>query len=216
MNSTENKNRLPRRQVLQWIAAATATGTVGIPGLPALGQTPGAEGYGTDPNLVAPHEPGGYWPLTFSEPDQKTVAALADVILPADDLGPAASAVRVPEYIDEWVSAPYPAQKNDRKVFIPGLEALHAYTGKKFGKRFEELSDAEKIAVCESITKPEPDAKALSGFFHKFTSIAMGAYYSTQEGWKAIGYHGNIPTVTFDGPPPEVLDRVGVEQTVND
>ena len=43
----------------------------------------------------------------------------------------------------------------------------------------------------------------------------MGAYYSTQEGWKAIGYIGNVPTATFDGPSQEVLDKLGVTQTVS-
>ena len=42
----------------------------------------------------------------------------------------------------------------------------------------------------------------------------MGAYYGTPAGWKAIGYVGNTPLASFDGPPQEVLDRVGVQQTV--
>jgi hypothetical protein len=51
-------------------------------------------------------------------------------------------------------------------------------------------------------------------FLHDFTSLCMGAYYGTPAGWKAIGYVGNMPLPSFDGPPQHVLDRVGVVQTV--
>jgi hypothetical protein len=43
----------------------------------------------------------------------------------------------------------------------------------------------------------------------------MRAYYAKPEGGKAIGYVGNVPTPTFDGPPKEVLDILGVEETVS-
>jgi hypothetical protein len=41
-----------------------------------------------------------------------------------------------------------------------------------------------------------------------------GAYYATPAGWKAIGYVGNTPLTSFDGPPAEVLEKLGVTQTV--
>ena len=44
----------------------------------------------------------------------------------------------------------------------------------------------------------------------------MGAYYGTPKGWKAIGYVGNMPLPALDGPPQEVLDKLGLEQTVKD
>ena len=51
-------------------------------------------------------------------------------------------------------------------------------------------------------------------FFARFRGLAAGAYFATPPGWKAIGYVGNIPLASFAGPPPEVLARLGVEQTV--
>ena len=41
-------------------------------------------------------------------------------------------------------------------------------------------------------------------------NLCAGGYYSTPEGWKAIGYVGNVPLITFDGPPNEVLEKAGV------
>jgi hypothetical protein len=33
----------------------------------------------------------------------------------------------------------------------------------------------------------------------------MGGFYTTPEGWRDIQYAGDVPLVTFEGPPPEVL-----------
>jgi hypothetical protein len=45
--------------------------------------------------------------------------------LPADANSPAASAVGVPAFIDEWVSAPYPDQQQHRGVIRGGLAWLN-------------------------------------------------------------------------------------------
>ena len=217
---SEDNSRLPRRKVLQWFAAAGAVTTVGGFPIPGVGQgpaTPSGQGYGTDPDLMKVYEPGQAWPLTLSEDQRKTVTALADTILPADDLGPAASEVRVPDYIDEWISAPYPQQVGDRSVIMPGLERFEKFVTEQSGGSFSELDPAGRATVCEKIAGiKEGEDQQLANFLHRFTMVACGAYYSTPEGWKAIGYVGNIAMPTFEGPPQEVLERVGVEQTVTD
>lgn len=210
----ESSSRLPRRKVLQWFAAAAVTAPLGA-SMNALGQSqpePAAKGYGTDPSLVKFYEPGDVWPLTFTEEQHKVVSALADIIFPEDDLGPAASAVRVPDYIDEWVSAPYPNQQRDRGVVMPGLAKFEETAKAKYQKSFADLDPGQRDEFCQSIVSA--DQHPLAGFFHKFTMIASGAYYSTTEGWEAIGYIGNVASGIFFGPPQEVLDKVGVEQTV--
>lgn len=209
-------SRLPRRTILQWFAASAAAATSGGVPLPSMAQSkaaPAVPGYGTDPNLVQVYEPGDVWPLTFSEEDRKLVEALADIILPEDDLGPAASQVRVPDYIDEWVSAPYPNQQRDRSVIVPGLARFEDGVRQAHGKSFSELDESAQVRFCRSIV--EDESHPLAGFFHRFTMVASGAYFSTTEGWKAIGYVGNMASGVFAGPPQEVLDRVGVEQTVS-
>lgn len=214
--------RLSRRDMMQWFTAAAATGSMG-PGLTAMAQSPaiapGTTGYGTDPELNKVHSPGEHWPLLLEGELLKTLTALVDTILPRDDLGPAASEVRVPDFVNEWVSAPYPRQANDRKVIVPGLEEFVAYVQAQHSKRFEALDPATQVALCEDIVDPKsgkPAARALNGFFHSLTMIAAGAYYSTEPGWAAIGYKGNLPSAFFYGPPKAVLEKVGVHQTVPD
>jgi hypothetical protein len=120
--------------------------------------------------------------------------------------------------VDEWVSAPYPEQQNDRPVVLQGLDWLDAESRKRFGdKGFDALSDEQKRAICDDIhftQAAKPEFRKAAEFFNRFRSICAGAYYATPAGWKAIGYVGNEAHPSFDGPPPEVLQRLGVTQTV--
>jgi hypothetical protein len=171
-------------------------------------------GYGTDPKLIKDYKPGELWPLTFNAPQKRTATALADTVIPNDHLGPAASEVGVVEMVDEWISAPYPQQKSDRPVVLDGLALLENESLDRFGKRFPELSVEQKHAICDDIcyTKAaKPRFKRLAEFFEKFRDLCARAYYGTPAGWQAIGYVGNTPLVEFTGPPPEVLERLGVE-----
>lgn len=204
-----NTTRIPRRTVLKWFAAAA------IPDfLPAA---PNAKGYGMDPDLSKIYKPGDFWPLTLTPTQRTTVTALVDVILPADHLGPAASELRVQDYLDEWVSAPYPLQQKDRDVILPGLTWIEEESQQRFQKPFATLDDTQKHALCDDICyapEAKPQFKKAAAFFTKFRSLSASAYYGTDAGWKAIGYVGNITLPTFEGPPPEVLQLLGVEQTV--
>jgi len=212
-NLPDDPTRLPRRAVLKWLAATTVA--LNLPELRAQAAT--TKGYGTDPDLSKFYNPGDFWPLTFTPAQRATVTALADLILPADDLGPAASTVRVPDYIDEWVSAPYEVQQKDRAIIMPGLAWLEDESRKRFTKDFASLTDEQKRAICDDIcttTGVKPEFKKAATFFAKFRTLAASAYYATDAGWKALGYVGNVPLASFDGPPQEVLDRLGVTQTV--
>ena len=216
----ENLPRLPRRTVLKMLSAGAASWCA-LPFSESIGKPPAASvaptGYGTDPNLTRVYAPGDLWPLTFDAAQHRTAAALADVIFPEDHLGPAASALRVADYIDEWISAPYPAQQNDRPRILEGLAWMEAESARRFQRGFSELSTAEQHQICEDIAwapKAKPEFVNASHFFHRFRNIAAGAYYGTAEGWKAIGYVGNQPMPSFPGPPAEVLERLGLTQII--
>jgi hypothetical protein len=214
---TDNDSRLPRRDVPKFLAA------VAILTAPFSAAAEAAEitskPYGTDPDLIKEYKPGDLCPLIMSPSQRTTATVLADVLLPADDLGPAASSLRVQDYIDERISAPYPVQMSDRPMVIDRLNWLEKESQKRYQKNFSTIELMQQEAICKDIcwaTDARPEFKKAADFFLKFRSIAMGAYYASTEGWKAIGYLGNLPSVTFDGPPAEVLDRLQVGQTVKD
>ena len=221
--SEPGAGHVSRRQAIQWVMAAVAASALPTraQALPrrAAGSRPSgpAKPYGVDPDLMKTYEPGDLWPLTFNGAQRKTATVLGDVIIPKDALGPAASEVGVPGMIDEWVSAPYPEQQADRPIILEGLAWLDAESNRRFQKPFAQLTSAQHQAICDEIcyTKTaKPEFKKPAEFFSTFRSICAGAYYATPQGWKAIGYEGNVPLTKFDGPPKEVLDRLGVTQTV--
>src|SRR4051794_5113218 len=125
--------KLTRREAVQRImAAATALAFVDskLFGAP----------FGGDPNL---HSKAITWDRVLTESEMKTVTVLCDTIIPADENSPAASAVGVPDFINEWVSAPYPTQVEDLGEVRAGLVWLDEEAGRRFAKKFAELEEAQ-------------------------------------------------------------------------
>lgn len=197
-------DRMDRRTALKWMLTASAA--LAQPHLLAV--APSARGYGRDPNVMEVYKPGDLWPLTFTPEQHATAVALCDVILPADERSPSASQLKVPDFIDEWISAPYPAYQKDRRQVLAGLAWLNRETKKRFGKGFSELSELEKRAICDDISyapKARPAFRKSAAFFVTFRNLTMSGFYTTPEGMKDIQYLGNVPLTQFDGPTPEVL-----------
>ncbi len=201
-----NARPLSRRDAIQRIIAASAlVATFDLRAVVPAGATPGL---GFDPDLLKKEIP---WPRLLTEDEKRIVTALADVILPADEFGPAASAVGVPDFIDEWVSAPYEQQVKDRKVIREGLAWLNGEANRRFGKAFPECSvDAQTAILSDIVAEGTAARKQARSFFLLFRDRAAGGYYTTPEGWKAIGYTGNVALAEFPGPPPEVLKQAGL------
>jgi hypothetical protein len=200
--------RVDRREALKWIAAAVAA----FPALDwnAMGAAENITRTLTDPDLL---NPVVLWNRTLTAAELKTVTALCDVIIPADDHSPGAGAVKVQDFIDEWVSAPYPMQKADQKLIRQGLAWLDEESKKRFSKPFAELSDVQKTAICDQICfvpKARPELKNAALFFARFRDLTATGFYTTKEGMKDLKYIGNVAMATFDGPPPAVLKHLGL------
>ena len=213
---------MDRRTTLQWMLAAAAALSVEV----SAGATPAArkggqgskggkpKGYGTDPTLTKSYASGELWPLTFDAAQNRTAQALCGLIIPADDQSPSAAQLQVHRFIDEWISAPYPNQAKDKPVVIDGLAWLEAESAKRFGgRRFDELDIPQQSQIADDICWTEsarPEFTAAARFFKRFRDLTAGGFYTTPAGMKDVGYVGNVPSVTFDGPPPKVLKIVGV------
>jgi Gluconate 2-dehydrogenase subunit 3 len=204
--------RINRRDAIKWVLAASAT--VSLLDLQSFGTgVAAATGYGSDPDLVKFYKPGEVWPLTFTKEQHRATAALCDAIIPADEKSPSASSVNVPDFIDEWISAPYPEQAADRKIIIAGLEWLDGESQKRFHQPFSDLTTAQQQKICDDIShvpKAKPEFTNAAIFFAKFRNLAAGGFYTTPTGWKDIQYVGNVPLTQFNGPPPEVLVHLGL------
>ena len=207
---------MDRRTTIKWmLSAAAALQSLRLQAGDAAARDVAANqaGYGTDPDLMKEWKPGGPWPLTLSANARQTTAALCDLIIPADAGAPVASAVGVVDFIDEWVSAPYPQQRADREVILPGLLWIEAESQQRFGKAFPALNEAQQSAIADDICSPakvKPEFASASKFFAKFRDLTAGGFYTTPVGMKDIGYTGNVALDRFDGPPLEALKKAGL------
>lgn len=203
---------IDRRMTLRWLAAAVASGQ-----LAACGEKFGnddwlapaaltGKGYGKDPNLNEPVVP---WSLTLTRDELLATTALVDLILPAEGDAPSASQVGVPAFIDEWVSAPYPTQQEQRGLIIPGLAWLDRESMTRNNQRFAHVDAAKQKLIADDIAfkdRIKPGFEKPAEFFSRMRTLTLGAYYTTPEGWKDIGYPGGKPIVgDYPGPTPEAL-----------
>jgi hypothetical protein len=219
--STPDPIRIDRRQAIKWIMAAGAGAVLLKGGALRAGDAPaaarGASGYGSDPDLIKGGKPGDYWPLTLTVPQRRAASALSDIILPADARSPSASAVGITDFLDEWVSAPYPDNVKDRSVVVEGLAWIDAESTRRHGAAFPDATDEQRHALCEEISAEPPkhgDGMAPSRFFRRFRDLVAAGYYTTPAGMKEIGYVGNVPLAAFEGPPPAVIEKLGLSGEV--
>jgi len=143
---------MDRRTTVKWMLAASAAWPLlRRRAARAEASAVSVQGYGTDPNLLTVYHPGDLWPLTLT-PDQRRLAAiLADLIIPADESSPSASAAGVVEFIDEWVSAPYPRHQRDRGIVLDGFKWLETEAVRRSGTAFAELGATDQHAICDEI-----------------------------------------------------------------
>ena len=203
---------MDRRTSLKWMLAAVASGANGMP-VPAALVTVRAKGYGTDPSLVKSYQAGQLWPLTLTLAQRTTAAALCGTIIPADDRSPGADDLEVHVFIDEWISAPYPRHVEDRKVVLEGLAWIEREAKRRFGKSFSAAGEADRRAISDEICDVEqaaPASKDAARFFARFRNLTADGFYTTPSGMKDLGFAGNAPSATFDGPPPEALRKAGL------
>lgn len=203
---------ISRRAAIAWVAGAAAA--LHLPRVVAdeLAAAVAAKGYGKDPNLLEVHKPGGLWPLTFNKAQQHTASALSDVILPQDGEWPAASALGVVAFVDEWISAPYAQMAEDRPLILDGLAWLEAEAQRRYQSAFPALTPIQTTTICDAISGSNVDKafERASAFFARFRMLVSAAYYTTPQGMRDLGYVGNVPLAKWEGPGEEVLERIGL------
>jgi hypothetical protein len=216
---SDQSGAIDRRQALKWIGAAAAAAAIfphatAQDKLPRPTVTPGGQRIGWDPVVNKTYAPGELWPLTLTPKQRKAAAALTDLILPPDNPGDKQpSQLGVQDFIDEWISSPYDETAKDRPVITEGLDWLDAEARRRFQKDFADLPEPQKCAIADDIcgkTAVKKEFKSAQNFFNRFRYLAASGYYTTPQGWKDIGYVGNVPTVNFDGPTPEALKHLGL------
>ena len=194
--------QLDRRSAVKWVLAASAALRLPSVSFDAAAATPTAQGYGKDPDLMKIYASGDLWPLTLTKEQRATATALCDLIIPADGVSPAASSVGVVDFLDEWISAPYPEHAVDRKTVLDALARVESEAQRRFKTTFAKLSPTQMSAIADDLVA-DP-------LFVRYRALTAGGFYTTPVGMKDLKYVGNVAMTTFDGPPKEVLAKLGL------
>lgn len=200
---------IDRRTAIQWMIAASAA--LQAPSVSfAAAAAPVGVGYGKDANLTKDYKPGDLWPLTLNAEQRKLAAVLCDLMIPAEGDAPGAAALGVVEFIDEWISSPYPDGQRDRTLIVEGFAWLDAQARSRFDASFAAIDAPRRASICDPLTEtPPPSAlKQAAQFFFRYRDLTAIGFYTTPIGTADLGYRGNVPLASYDGPPPEVLARL--------
>lgn len=174
-----------------------------------------APGYGKDPSMLLP--PPSPWPLTLSQSELDKVAVLADLILPSTSTAPAATARKVPEVINEWVSAPYEQQQADRSDLLCLLKWLDDETQQRgFAGGFIHAEQTLQHAILTDIAFAEVKAgyEPAAAAFGRLRSLVVAGYYATPDGHKEVGYLGNT-AIAGDYPGPSAEAKAHLQQVLS-
>ncbi|WP_294322199.1 gluconate 2-dehydrogenase subunit 3 family protein [uncultured Sphingomonas sp.] len=216
---------ITRRTTLQWFATATTLSIA--PWTPAFGAVatgagtpppfavadwpatvaplPPTRGYGRDPDLADPKVP---WPLTFTKAQRAAIDMLGDMILPADAASPGAGKLGVGAFVDEWISAPYPRQQDDRTTIVAGLAWLDAQSQSLHQASFIALTAAQRAMLLDALTAASPAAAMVKpvAFMDRLRNLFVLGFYSLPEGKADMGYIGDQPIEgAYPGPTEAAL-----------
>jgi hypothetical protein len=114
------------------------------------------------------------WEMKLTASELVTLGALCDMIIPADDTSPSASAVGVPAYINEYVSAPADWYQRTLVQVRGGLVWLNVESARRFGRSFHEVGEAERAAICDDICyapRAKPEFRPAAAFFDRVRSL---------------------------------------------
>ncbi len=191
-------------------SAASGRAATSLPGGPT--GNPKARGDAWDPDLLDPVVP---WNRLLTDDELEGLAALCDVIIPADERSPSASSLGCPDFIDEWVSAPYEGSERDLVLIRGGTAWLDREAARRFGagRRFRDLNAGQQRMICDDIChRPTaaPEHEMAARFFDRVRDLTATAFYTTDEGMADIQYVGNVPLASWELPPPEVLRHLGL------
>ena len=143
----------------------------------------------------------------FTAEEMATITILADIIIPKDDVSGSASEAKVPDFI-EFIVKDKPEHQTPMRG---GIRWLDVQCLNRYEKPFSECSHEQQIAMVDEIAYPDkakPAMKQGVSFFNLVRNLTATGFYTTEMGWKDIGYVGNRPN-KWNGVPDDVLKQYG-------
>ncbi|MBX3241111.1 MAG: gluconate 2-dehydrogenase subunit 3 family protein [Chitinophagaceae bacterium] len=145
----------------------------------------------------------------FTEHEMATIAVLADIIIPRDEVSGSATDAGVPDFI-EFIVKDIPSHQTPIRG---GIRWLDFQCMTRYNAAFKDAAKEQQLEMVNDIAYPEqakPEMKQGVAFFNRMRDLTATGFYTTEMGFKDLGYVGNMPN-HWEGVPAEVLKQYGLE-----
>ena len=134
----------------------------------------------------------------FNKHEMEAIAALSEIIIPADSHSAGARAAGVDQYINETVAA---SEEPSKRLWIDGLAAIDGLAKIECGKTFADCSADQQADLITRISQNEDNPVTLEEqFFLAVKQSTVEGYYSSDIGiHQDLQYQGNAVLVEFPG-----------------
>jgi len=190
---------LPRRQFLLGAGLAGATVATGLAGAPAPAEAQTTAAAPAAPQAVPNTEPETWLTLTATE--VAFLSAVADTMIPADELSPSGTDCGVVVYIDRQLAGAYGAGAKmyrmgpfrrgkpeqgyqlaltPRQYVEVGIAAANDWSNKTFGKELDRLAPAQRVEALKQMEEGKAKFEHFSStaFFNRVHAMVMEGFFS--------------------------------------
>ena len=146
---------------------------------------------------------GGYTPKFFSPHQYKTLQALCEAVIPAEEGSGGALEASAPEFIDLLTS-----ENPEYQLKLGGgLMWLDSDCADRYGKAYLECSPEQQKQMLDQIAYrrnalADPSLSQGIDFFSFLRMMTVDGFFTSEVGIKYLGYIGNKYMKSFDGCPP--------------
>jgi len=147
----------------------------------------------------------------FTPHEMATIAILADIIIPKDEVSGSATDAKVPEFI-EFIVKDMPEHQTPLRG---GLRWLDMQCLKRFENSFRDCDHEQQMQIVDEIAWPKkakPGMQQGVAFFSLVRNLTATGFYTTEIGVKDVGYIGNVPN-QWNGVPADILKQYNMAYT---
>jgi len=186
IRANEKMERLSRREIVRKLLSGVALGA----GLPRVASSHPIyrllENVETFDRLEEMRGATDWNPLFLNAEQDKTLVALADVVVPG------AASAKVDQFIDLLLSVDTAEHQRD---FDGALAAVDEEAKKRFGRGFASLTQSEREMLLTDFSKRDVRREE----FQNLKEWIVGAYYSSEQGMRELGWNGNYAFESYPG-----------------
>jgi len=148
----------------------------------------------------------------FTAQEMATIAILADIIIPKDEVSGSATDAKVPEFI-EFIVKDMPEHQVPMRG---GLRWLDIQCLKQFEKSFSDCNEQQRMEMVDEIAWPKKAKPGMAqgvSFFNLMRNLTVTGFYTSEIGVKNdLKYAGNVAN-KWNGVPGDVLKQYGLAYT---